>query len=294
MPHGLDVLHVVKRRLLVVAHGPVGVLDAGLDGGIDPPRSPIRRQRGLKQAAKAARHHETGEEMRIRCASPHPLQQPHHGLGCPALLLDLEIGIEVVCDREVGVDLQRPAKRLLRERHALDLPLRAVLREHPIDPAQSSPRRRVVRVLLEALPIEVAGHREPGRIRGVGTEVIGAEVQVVGLRVDRLLAAERAAIAGRERERQRVHDLPGQVVLELEQVGERDLRRAGGQQRAEGASSICVETRTWSPARSSVPVTTTSTPASAAWPSSRSRRRRSAGRPRWSEPRGTPAPRASC
>ena len=32
----------------------------------------------------------------------------------------------------------------------------------------------------------------------------------------------------------------------------------------EGASSIWVETRTWSPARSSVPVTTTSTPASAA------------------------------
>ena len=61
-------------------------------------------------------------------------------------------------------------------------------------------------------------------------------------------------IAGGKRQRQRLDDLPGQIVLQLEQVGERAPAPCCEESSVpEGASSIWVETRTWSPARSSVP-----------------------------------------
>ena len=107
------------------------------------------RRSAASEASSSPQNRQATTRPAKRCGSaapvPDPLEQAQHRLGRPALLLDLEIGVEVVREREVGVDLQRAAERLLGQRDALGLALRAVLRQHPIHPAQPSPGRRVVR-----------------------------------------------------------------------------------------------------------------------------------------------------
>ncbi len=67
---------------------------------------------------------------------------------------------------------------------------------------------------------------------GVGQQLVAAQIQLVGLGVGRRLPIERMPIGGAQRQRQRRHDVRGQRVLQLKQVGDRRLRDVRPDQRA--------------------------------------------------------------
>jgi hypothetical protein len=72
------------------------------------------------------------------------------------MLLDLEVGIETVRQREVRIELECLSERFLRRAPILlDVPV-PILRQNPVDPAQPSPGGSVPGIEVDTPTIQVA------------------------------------------------------------------------------------------------------------------------------------------
>ncbi len=122
-----------------------------------------------------------------------------------------------------GLSSRAPPECLLRA-GLVARPILEVLADEAMTAAQSRPGRREAGVLGEALEVDLAGILQLGDLR----ELVAAEVELVGMRRARpVLARGRASGEGKGLE-----DPPRQVVLQLEHVAHRRLRRVGPDQRA--------------------------------------------------------------
>ena len=125
---------------------------------------------------------------------------------------------------QIRVELQRGVKRGFRPVSLLTDIAVAVLGQHPVHSAEAGPGRSVLRIKLDAPLVEVPRGDEPLRVGRTFPDVIGVQVQLIGLRMGGHIVAQRPPVASGEREGQGIHNLPGQFVLQLEDIGELNLR----------------------------------------------------------------------
>ena len=104
----------------------------------------------LREPAEPARQDEPCVQIGVGGPGLRPLEEPHHRLRRARQLLDLEVGVEIVGDGEVRVDLERLAECLLGEAAVLIDVSVPVLGHHAVDPSEPRPRGREARVFLEA------------------------------------------------------------------------------------------------------------------------------------------------
>ena len=94
--------------------------------------------------------------------------------------------------------------------------------------AEPRPPRREGRVLVDTLPVEVAGH---GHVRPVAHHLVRPQVELVGPGARGHPAAPLPLALG-ERGGERLHDPPRELVLQLEDVAERRLESLRRHERA--------------------------------------------------------------
>src|SRR5687767_9000628 len=74
----------------------------------------IGGERGFEESAETTGENETDEKLWFGRSPFCSLEQANHRLACSPQLLDFERCVEIVCDREIRIDLKGTAKRLLR------------------------------------------------------------------------------------------------------------------------------------------------------------------------------------
>ena len=139
------------------------------------------------------------------------------------------MGEQLVRDRQIGVEVERPPERRLRAIETLSRPRLEVLRHHVMDAAEARPRWRVTGILLDTSEVQIA--RDAPLLRVV-TELVAPQKVFVGLGDCGDVALEHVLLARRQRQRERGDDAPGELVLDLEHVADRHLRGVGPQQGA--------------------------------------------------------------
>ena len=70
------------------------------------------------------------------------LDQPHHRVVCAAQI-DFELREQLVADRQIGIELERPLERHLGLDETLLRPGLEVLPHHVMDAPEARPRRRI-------------------------------------------------------------------------------------------------------------------------------------------------------
>ena len=115
------------------------LLDARRHVGIEPPRLGVRGNRLLEETAVAARVDETCEEFRI-VAMPVGLVQQTNESTLRLTDVGLEIRVELVRDRQMRIELERPAECVLGPRLALGRRSH-VLADHAMTAPEVRPRR---------------------------------------------------------------------------------------------------------------------------------------------------------
>ncbi len=162
----------------------------GVNVRIEPPGLAIRLKRRLEQTAVAARMGEARKQLRIGLRTAQPLEQALHRIHSVALV-HLDIGVQIVRQRKIGIELQRPLDRAA--------PLRQFLRRsfgklahQPARPPQTSPRGRVSGIQRDALLIQTDRFRKPAEYFA---RFIRAQVQIVGSRIGRRIVRELLPLA---------------------------------------------------------------------------------------------------
>src|SRR4029450_4082606 len=102
--------------------------------------------RGIEQATETACDDEPCEELGVGRLRSHAAKQSGDRLLGASKRFDLEVRVEVVSDAEIGVDLERPPKRLVGFAEMLVAPFNAVLRKDALDWSQLRPGRRAARI----------------------------------------------------------------------------------------------------------------------------------------------------
>ena len=130
------------------------LLDAGRDVRIEAAGLGVRGDRLLEQAAVAARVDQAGEQLGIVAV---PARFAEQAAQRRRRLADvrLEVGVELVRDRQARVDGQGAAQRVLGPRVAARIGI-DVLADDAMAAAEPGPRRREARIELEALLVEIA------------------------------------------------------------------------------------------------------------------------------------------
>ena len=121
-----------------------------------------------------------------------------------------------------------------------------------MDSAEPRPRRRIARILFDASQVQIA--RGAPLLRIVA-ELIAAQEVLVRASLAGTSLSRHPLFARRERQRERLDDAFGELVLAAETVADRRLRGVGPQQRAGRGVGELRGHAISSPARSSVPVT---------------------------------------
>ena len=147
------VFHVRRQHALVVARGEIRMRHARSDVRVEAARMLERGDRRVEQATVAACLNEPCEELGVaRAVVGATNQAQHRCFGLPEL--DFEVGVEVVRDRQVRIQLEGSCERRLR---LLVVILRGFARVHPenaMDPTKTGPRRREVRILRKARAVQ--------------------------------------------------------------------------------------------------------------------------------------------
>ena len=201
--------------------------------GSSRPGLTIRLNRRLEQTEVAGRVRETCKQLRIRLCNAQAFEQTLHRIHSVALV-DLNVRVEIVRQRKIGVEFESPLDR--------DAPLLQFLHrssgkfgQHPTRPPQTSPCRRVCGVERDTLLIQADGFREPGVLFA---RFIRAQVQVVRSRIGRRIVGELLPLTCCQRQRERVDDAAHQRVLQLKRVAQLHLQDAFDQIRVPlGAST---------------------------------------------------------
>ena len=248
-----------RQEPLDVARHQHRLLDAGGDVGIEPARLLVRGDRLVEEPAVAAGVDEPGEQLRVVAVAVRLAQQPHDRARRLADVR-LELRVELVRHRQARVELERAAERVLGARLAVGATL-DVLADHAVAAAELRPRRREVGIQLQAALVEVARLRE----LGVGArQLVGAQVQLVARAlVGRVRRGRGVGAAERQRQAPRPRAARCRPAGGTGRPGS-DWTVCDVSSVPPGASTSCADARSWSPARSSVPMTTRSTSASAA------------------------------
>ena len=135
---------------LVVATRPISLRDTRPHSRINTPRAFVRRHRLIEQSAVSARVDQPCEQFGI-VGGPRLPEQPHHrALGAPEI--GLEIRIQAMRDRQVGVQLERACEggffRTVGFRQAIAFRICRSLGR----PVPAAPRPEVTRILMNRLP----------------------------------------------------------------------------------------------------------------------------------------------
>ena len=232
--------------------------DARANLRLEIERARVRGDRRVEQAAIPARAHQAGQQLRV--GGVRALDETDHRV-VGATEIHLELREQLVGDRQIGIEIERPPERRLRVIETLLRSRRQVLGHHVMDPAEARPRGRVVRIFLDALQVQIA--RDAPLLRVV-TELVAAQKVLVGRRRSTARRAAASAARGwsaatRARRRCDASARPGR------ETGRRPASGPSATTTAcrSTASVSCVATRISRPERSSVPVTIASTSASA-------------------------------
>src|ERR1700730_16553531 len=94
-----------------------------------------------------------------------------------ATKVHFELREQLVGDRQIGIELERPPKRRLRVIETFLRSSRQVLPHYVMDPTEACPRRRIAGILVDALHVQVA--RDAPLLRVVA-ELIAAKEVLVG------------------------------------------------------------------------------------------------------------------
>src|SRR5215472_9663714 len=126
----------VERPLIVSQHE-VSVRHGGGNLRIEAARLLMRRHRRLKQTAVAAHMGQTGEEFGIISPPLRAFQQSLHRVQRPPLI-DLEVGIEIVRQGQIGIQPERRLEGVVSRLKAFLRP-KVVFVPEPAGPSQARP-----------------------------------------------------------------------------------------------------------------------------------------------------------
>ena len=107
--------------------------------GIEPARLGVRGDRLLEEPAVAAGVDEAGEQLGVVAVAVGLAQQPHASRACAWPDVGLEVGVELVRERQARVELERAAERLLGARLAVGARRRCTCRS-PGGSGRGAPR----------------------------------------------------------------------------------------------------------------------------------------------------------
>ena len=129
------------------------------DVRVEPARLGVRGDRLLVEAAVAAGVDEAGEELGVVAVARRPRRAGARAASRRLADVGLEVGVELVGDGQARVERRARAGRPPRPAPRCPRALVDVLADHPVAATEARPRRRELRVQLEAPLVEVARHR---------------------------------------------------------------------------------------------------------------------------------------
>jgi hypothetical protein len=156
----------------------------------------VCRHGWFEQYTVAAGLHQAGKELGVTRVVVRAADEAQHRRFSLSEL-DLEIGIEVVRNRQVRVQRERSRERGLRLFVIIICRLAGVHRQDAIETPKSRPCRRVIRIFGQTRQVQIAGNRP---VVGFGAELVRAQVALVRFCRRRHVATQPPFLARAQRE----------------------------------------------------------------------------------------------